>query len=260
MEHNSAIYEARVVHTRKAGYRNSFKYGIFTFYLDLDEIDSLAEGTWLFRRNGFSLFSYYDRDHICYDGMPTKQSILNYLKTQGFEKPVGRIMLLTNLRVLGYVFNPVSFYFVFDPDGNPMSAIAEVGNTFGELKPYFFEGTDPEKFDFRKRVPKNFYVSPFIQLDSEFDFKLMVPGKDLKIWVDSYENNERSLITSFLGDHRIFSTRNLVLYFFKYPLVTLKVIGAIHWRALLLFINKIPFLRKEDRPDLQTGVHIGKSN
>ncbi len=258
----SCLYEAQVIHTRITRYRTSFSYRIFTFFLDLDELDFLSKKFIWFRRNRFSLYSYYDADHLFWNGNTTKESILNYLRSQGMNQEVGKIFLLTNLRVLGYVFNPVSFYFVFSPEGKPLTAIAEVGNTFGERKPYYF-GNTPQKpvgFDFRLVTEKLFYVSPFISLDSRFDFRLCIPGETLKIQVDSYENGEKTLGTAYLGKKKEFCTKNLLFCFLKYPFVTVKIIGAIHYRALVLFLRKLPYLKKKENPEKQIGVQLGKND
>lgn len=261
---NSSIYNCKVIHSRMTGSKTQFSYSIFTFLMDLDELDELSDRFWIFSRNRFSLFSFYDSDHLQFEGChDTKSGIVKYLRDQGYTGSIGKIFLLTNLRVLGYVFNPVSFYYVFDEDLNPVTAIAEVGNTFGELKPYFFgiqEKPYSSEFYFRLQSEKFFYVSPFIPLDSKFDFKLQIPTEKLRIQVDSWEMNHKTLGTAYIGKKNNFTTKNLILNFIKHPFVTVKIISAIHFQAMVLFIKKIPFIRKDDNPDQQIGVHFGKGN
>lgn len=266
-EIESSIYECRVIHSRMALHKTSFSYRIFTFLLDLDEIDDLDKNKRFFSRNRFNFFSFYDEDHLRWgDNSPKKNlksSILSYLEDQGCKKDIGKIYLLTNLRVLGYTFNPVSFYFVFDREGNPLTAIAEVGNTFGERKPFYFgtpERPNSTEFYFRLETKKEFYVSPFIPLDSKFDFKLQLPGDSLRIQVDSWEEGKKVLGTAYLGEKKSLSSKNLLFYFLKYPLVTVKIIGAIHYRAIILFIKKLPYLKKDDGLEKQIGVQIGKAH
>ncbi|MCC5814441.1 MAG: DUF1365 domain-containing protein [Leptospira sp.] len=261
---NSKLYEAKVIHTRTKGYMSKFSYRIYTFLIDLDELDSMDKEVRFFGRNRFSLFSFHDKDHLQWGKDSVKENIVAYLNDQGLDQKVGKILLVTNLRVLGYVFNPVSFYYIYDELGQPLTAIAEVGNTFGERKPYYF-GKVPEEvestgYDFRLKTDKLFYVSPYISLDSKFDFKLNLPSDKLKIQVDSWEDGHKTLGTAYLGEKKQLHSRNLFFYFFKYPLVTVKIIGAIHYRALILYMKNIPFLRKSDNPDKQIGVQLGKSH
>lgn len=203
MDLNSCMYEADVFHARTAPIPNKFQYRIFNFYLDLSEIDQLSNKSFWFSRNRWNLFSFYDKDHIQFGKEYVYENIKSFLETSGVTRPIGKIFLLTNLRIFGYVFNPVSFYYCYDIAGEPLVSLAEVGNTFGEIKPYFgyfkkAKGTiaDPEVYI---REKKNFYVSPFIPLDSEFEFRLNIPKEQLQIGVDSFENGKRILTTSFLG-------------------------------------------------------------
>ncbi|WCL47768.1 DUF1365 domain-containing protein [Leptospira sp. GIMC2001] len=257
---NSSIYESIVHHSRFSKNKNQFAYKLYNFHLDLDELDELDQKLWLFSRNRFAIFSFYDKDHIQFGGSNIRENVERYVRDQGYTGSIGRITLLTNLRILGYVFNPVSFYYIYDKSDNAVCAIAEVGNTFGEIKPYFFPSTDSGNFDFRLRVDKFFYVSPYIALDSEFDFKLKIPNDRLHIQVDSYEKSEKTLATAFTGKKKPLLDRFLLFYFLKYPLVTVKVIGAIHLQALKLYLYKVPFLRKGDNQELQRGAQLGKSS
>lgn len=257
----SSLYEAKVYHTRLKGFKNQFSYGIYTFLLDLAEIDNLDKKNKLFARNRFSLFSFYDKDHLDLGLDNIQENIETYIRREGYKGSIGKIYLLTNLRVLGYVFNPVSFYFILNEAGEKVCAIAQVGNTFREMKPYFFpEPADKGDFDFHLEVDKFFYVSPYIPLDSRFIFKLKLPSDQLKIQVDSYESGEKVLGTAYTGKKKEFKDLNLILYFLKFPLVTVKVIGAIHVQALKLYFKKLPFLKKSDNQELQRGVFLGKNS
>ena len=165
-------------------------------------------------------------------------------------------MLLTMPRILGYVFNPVSLYFCFDADGAPICALAEVGNTFREMKPYVL---GPESLAasglFRMVVPKHFYVSPFSSLELHFDFKLRPPGDQLDIHIDDRDGDKRVLLSALTGQRAELTSRQLFWFTLKYPLLTLRVIGLIHWHALLLWLKKIPFNRKSAEPELQRDVY-----
>lgn len=250
---NSCLYECTVFHRRLAPKRHEFLYRVFYFLLDLDELESLDASLRLFTVNRTGLFSFRDADHITHGAKTTRENILHYLKQEGITSPVGRIMLLTLPRVLGYVFNPISVYFCHDADGKALTAVAEVGNTFGEWKPYLV----PLAADgsFHTRVVKHFYVSPFSDLDLEFDFRFDQPGERLKILVDDYRGSERELVSTLTGVRVPLTDGALLRFSFKYPLLTLKVILGIHWHALLLWLKGNHARRKEARTDLQRGIH-----
>lgn len=224
------------------------------FYLDLDEIDNLSSKLALFSRNRFNVFNFRDRDHLVFDKPGVKQNILKYLRENGVAEEVKRIQLLTNVATFGYNFNPVSFYFCFDKDDKPLCVVPEVGNTFGELKPFFIS---KEKFingKFSARIQKNFYVSPFIEHDVFFDFQLSVPDNKLNIKIDDYKEGNRIFTTHLSGNKNELTDFNLIKYALKYPLVTLKVIGAIHWQALKLIYKKVNYFKKNEHTDLQKGA------
>jgi len=251
---NSCLYECSVMHHRLAPRQHRFSYRIFMFYLDLDEVDSLADTIPLFGRNRRNIFSFNDADHLGGSSGTVKAKLLAYLAPHGIDLPTdSRIALLTLPRVFGYVFNPVSFYFCFDATGAPACAVAEVGNTFGEKKLYLLP--QPCSSDrFRLITPKHFYVSPFSDLDLQFDFKLRVPTKTLDIHIDDCLGADRTLLSALTGRRAPLTTGRLAWFIFKYPLVTLWVISLIHWHALLLWLKRIPFHRKESRPELQRDV------
>ncbi|EQA46596.1 PF07103 family protein [Leptospira broomii serovar Hurstbridge str. 5399] len=256
---NSKIIEAKVMHDRRIPKRNRFRYGIFTFQIDLDELDLLNQSFRLIGRNNRRLFAFRDADHMDFGKAGIKENFLEYVSRAGVKEKVGRVTLVTNLRILGYTFNPVSFYFAEDEFGRPLCSVAEVGNTFGEMKHYFLGKETLDARGFRRQEGKFFYVSPFISLDSVFDFRLNPPADDrLNIRIDALEKGETIMMTTYTGKARRLTDLGLLWMFFKYPFVTFKVISLIHWQALKLYLNKIPFIRKNENIDLQIGVHLGK--
>ncbi|MBY0404629.1 MAG: DUF1365 domain-containing protein [Cyanobacteria bacterium] len=284
---HSALYECKVMHHRLIPKEHRFEYPMFMFYLDLDELESLSLVTSWLQVNRFGLYSFWEKDHLPLVGMlhlSLKERVGGYLLSQGVEKPLVRVMLFTNLRVLGYVFNPVSFYFCFGEAGEPLGAIAEVSNTFGEMKP-FWVPWDPQQLEgYFARVRKHFYVSPFMNLEQFFGFRLKTPDEHLFLGVDTLQPREdRShlkvldsaqgmetlenqdpalsdvtwdvhLVSTLSGNKVALTAENLWRLTWKFPLITLKVIFLIHWHALLLYRKKIPFFSKESNPHLQTQV------
>jgi DUF1365 family protein len=251
---NSSLYECTVMHHRLEPLRHRFVYNIFMVYLDLDEIDTLHLSMKLFSRNRLNLFALYDRDHLNYNHKSIKENIREYLKSNGVDIGGGKIFLLTNLRTAGYVFNPVSFYFCFDENGDPICVVPEVGNTFNELKPYFLGRDSVSNGIFRKRIIKYFYVSPFFDLDTTFDFQLEVPGEKLNIHIDDYQDGKKAFLSSLVGTSRTLTDSNLFRSFLRIPFVTLKVIALIHIHAGLLLLKKLPYKKKSNNPELQKEV------
>jgi len=251
---NSCLYECSVMHRRLEPKVNQFRYRIFLFAFDLDELDELDARIPCFSRNRANLYSFRDSDHLPLGKATVKENVIEYLAQHGIQFPVsGRITFVTLPRVLGYIFNPVSFYFCHDAAGAPLCAIVQVGNTFGEMKPYLLREPADENF-FRLITPKHFYVSPFSALDLSFDFKLRVPAETLDIHIDDRDGDRRVLLSALTGHRAPLTATKLAWFTLKYPLITLKVIALIHWHALLLWIKRLPWHRKSAGLDLQRGV------
>jgi hypothetical protein len=231
------------------------------FYVDLDEIDLLAKRLWMFSRNRFNFFSFRDAEHLQLPAgnsdktKSTKEHITGYLRQNGVAIDGGKIMLLTNMNILGYNFNPVSFYFCFDASGQPLCSVAEVSNTFREMKPYFMGAGDLVGDTFYQQTPKYFYVSPFIDHDTSFEFKLRIPEERLNIRIDDYGDGERFFLSTLTGKKKELTNGRLLWYSIRFPFLTLKVITLIHWHALRLWLKKIPFHKKADHKDLQRDVY-----
>ncbi|MFH0736413.1 MAG: DUF1365 domain-containing protein [bacterium] len=256
MVNNSCIYECTISHSRHEAADNKFYYKYFMFYLDLDEIDSLSQKLTLFSRNRFNVFNFRDSDHLAFKKPGVKQNILEYINKNGITNKIKRIQLLTNVATFGYNFNPVSFYFCFDMDDKPLCVVPEVGNTFGELKPYLIDNNHLIGKQFREIIQKNFYVSPFIEHDIFFDFQLFIPDEKLQIKIDDYKTENKIFTTFLSGEKKTLNNKNLIKYSFKYPFVTIKVIGAIHWQALKLIFKKVSYFKKNEFLDLQKGAIV----
>lgn len=251
---NSCLYECRVMHHRLTPKVHQFRYRIFMMQLDLDELDGLAARLPFFSRNRWNLFAFRDADHLGAGNLPIKEKLLAYLAEHDLTLPPGAtVTLLTLPRVLGYIFNPVSFYFCHDPLGAPLCAVVEVGNTFREKKLYLLPQSDAEG-RFCRNTPKEFYVSPFSALDLHFAFKLRCPSSKLEIHIDELAGSEVHLRSTLSGERATLTSARLLWFAFKYPFITLQVIAAIHWQALLLWLKRVPFYAKAARPDLQRGV------
>lgn len=251
---NSCLYECTVMHRRLAPKKHEFVYRIFLFLFDLDELSEIERRVPFFSVNTPNLYSLRDEDYFQFHSRGIRQNLETFLATQNLPVRPARIQLLTLPRLLGYTFNPVSVFFCFDENDRPLTSVIQVGNTFGELKPYLVP-CDPSAPGFHVRVPKNYYVSPFSELDLEFDFRFDQPGRRLRLAIDDYRGGERVLVSTVTGAREELTAANLARFSIRYPLVTLKVIFLIHWEALRLWLKKIPFRLKEAEPELQQGAH-----
>ena len=251
---SNALYECRVMHHRLTPKEHHFNYRVFYLWLDLDEIDSLDNSLRTFSRNRWNLFSFFDRDHLDVGQTSVKENLLQWIREQGMDTgTISRVRLLTFPRVLGYIFNPVCFYFCFDNADAPVCAVAEVTNTFRELKPYLLRERG-EDGRFHLVTPKHFYVSPFSALDLCFDFKLRVPADRLEIHIDDREGERPILLSTLTGERRPLTDARLLWFMVKYPFLTMRVIFLIHWHALLLWFKRVPVHPKAAQPDMQRGV------
>lgn len=252
------------MHHRLEPKKHKFHYHVFMFYIDLDEIDQLKKFL-LISHNKFNFFTFKDKEHLRLpmgkpdDSKSTKEHILNYLSQQGVAAPK-KIMLLTNLNTLGYNFNPVSFYYCFDENEQPMCCVAEVSNTFREMKPFFMGKNEFKNDAFKLNTTKNFYVSPFIDHDANFDFDLKVPGEKLNIRIDDQKDDKRFFISTLTGTKKPLTNGNLFWYAIRFPLIPLWIMTLIHWNALLLWIKKIRYFKKAEFPELQKDVYNRSEN
>jgi DUF1365 family protein len=251
----SCLYDCEVVHERLSPRRHGFRYRLFFMDIDLDELPELTKRLWFFSRNRFNLYGFRDQDHLDLGQGGTRANISKYLADNGIRLPEGsRVRLVTLPRVLGYIFNPVCFYFFFDKEGVPLHAVAEVTNTFHEMKPYLIQEPDAGGV-FDLTTPKHFYVSPFSSLDTSFHFRLSVPGGRIKIHIDDLEDGNKTLMSWIHGERRELNDARLLWYLVRYPALTLLVIARIHWQAFRLWLKKLPFHRKSAHPELQRDLH-----
>lgn len=267
---NSCLYECQVLHHRFSPVDNRFLYRIFMFALDLDELEALHRRLRFFSLNRRNLYNFCEHDFLP-AGEPLhnptaptavaptpaglKARVVAYLAGRGIDFTGGRVLLIALPRVFGYLFNPVSFYFCYDRQGQPVAALAEVTNTFKEMKPFVLGPDTRQGTTFALRTPKYFYVSPFTDMDVAFDFTLRAPGDKLSVQIDDYDAGQRTLTSSLTGKRQPLTDRALAWFTLKYPFITLRVIGLIHWNAFRLYLKNVPWFAKAARPEAQRDLY-----
>jgi DUF1365 family protein len=247
------------MHARLSPRKHRFEYGVFMLWLDLDEFALIEKSVRLLGINRAGLFSFAEADHIrTSPDQSLKENVIAYAREQGITEPVDRVRFLVLPKVLGYLFHPFSAFFLYAADGRVLGSIAQVTNTFLEQKWFWIplsEAPETSAPLLRWRGPKHFYVSPFSDVDVEFEFKFRPPGATFHFSVDDWTKGEKTLVTTFRGTRAPLTDGNLLWFFVTNPLLTLRVITLIHWHALLLYLKRIPYFAKAARPELQRDVH-----
>lgn len=244
---DSAIYFGHVMHCRLRPFRHRFVYRVFSMFADIDALDGLAARTAFFSHNRFNLFSLMDRDHGPADGAPLRPWIEHLLRQAGAAPDGGRIFILCFPRILGYVFNPLTVFFCFDATAKLAGIVYEVRNTFGEKHAYAAAiGGAPANGLITHRQNKAFYVSPFLPMDMTYTFRLRAPDDRLSVMIRTQAPGGDMLIATLTGARQPFCTATLLRALLAYPLMSLKIIAAIHFEALRLWRKGAKFVSRTD--------------
>lgn len=244
----SAIYRGEVVHTRHRPKAHRLRYRVFSLLLDIDELPDLAKTMRLFGHNRFSLFSFFDKDHGKLGGSDLKEWVLDHAREAGIETEGLRISILCYPRILGYVFNPLTVYFLTRPDGSTALVLYEVCNTFHERHTYILPVNEPGK-TIRHSAEKELYVSPFMPMECRYDFRIGAPGETVSIRINEEDRDGPLLYAGFVGKRRELSDRALLKAFFAYPLMTLKIMAGIHVEALRIWMKGVKVFRHQPAQD-----------
>lgn len=250
---DGAIYTGHVVHKRLRPKPHALRYRVFTLLIDLDKIDVLAKRLRLFSRNRFNMFSLYDKDHGPGDGTPLVDIARTSLKTARRPYEGREIALLCYPRILGYVFNPLSVYYVYAPDGTLETLIYEVNNTFGERTSYVVaSGEIATGGVYAQACSKRMYVSPFADGRGGYSFRITEPDDAALVAVLLSDADGALIKTHFKGAREAITDARLAGLLLRYPLLTLKVIAAIHYEALKLWLKGVPLTDRHTSPRYST--------
>ena len=242
----SFIYNGQVIHKRFKPKEHFFKYKVFSLFLDLSEIKEIERKISFFSYNKFNLISFFDKDHGDRNGTSLIEWVKNNLKKSGLNIDQVKIKLLCYPRILGYVFNPLSIFFVYNYKSSLIAILYEVKNTFGEQHTYVFK-TNPNEKNVQNNCEKKFHVSPFMDLSSRYYFKILDPQNKLSVVIDQRDKEGKLLYASQDGLKSELSAKNLILSYIKHPLMTFKIISAIHFEALRLWVKGIKLIKKEKK-------------
>ena len=252
------LYRGQVMHARLRPMSHRFTYRVLNLLIDLDRLDEADRLSRLFRVNRRGLFSFHERDHGPRDGTPLRVHAQRLAASAGIDLSGARVRLLCYPRLLGYAFTPLSVYYCQDRKNRLILLIYEVRNTFGDLHSYVCPVLPGQASaaGIRQHQAKQFYVSPFIGMAACYHFRLTPPGDRLKVRILETGPDGPLLAASFHGHKRDLTTRHLVAAFLSLPLVSLKVIGAIHFEAARLWLKGA---RLQARPQRKPEMRAAKA-
>jgi DUF1365 family protein len=245
----AALYLGEVMHARLKPVGHRFSYRVMSLLIDLDRLAAADRQSPLFGVNRAALYSFHERDHGDRDGASLRAFAQRCAAQHDIDLDGGRVWLLCYPRLLGHTFNPLSVYFCYRADGALSLVIYEVRNTFGEIHPYVLPVRPGEVTEagLRQHQDKLFYVSPFIAMAMRYHFRVSPPGEQVRLRILETDCHGPLLSATFSGQRRALTTSALLRAFFSLPLVTFKIVAAIHWEALRLWLKG---LRLVERPDV----------
>jgi len=239
---HSALYRGHVRHRRLAPRPHAFRYGMHLLYLDLAELPCVFRGRWLWSVERRNLVSFRRADYLGSPEQPLREAVLDRVEAELGRRPAGRVGLLTQLRTLGYAFNPVSFYFCHAAGGELDAIVAEITNTpWGERRAYVLDAAGKGADELVFRFDKDFHVSPFFDLDQVYEWRFERPGERLVVGMTNFERGQAVFRAELACERRPITGRSLAAVLLRHPLQPLLLHAAIYWQAARLYLKRTPF-------------------
>jgi uncharacterized protein len=254
----AALYFGDVMHARLKPMGHRFSYRVMSLLIDLDRLKAADRQSRLFGVNRRALYSFNEADHGMRDGPPLRAYVQRCAAARGIDLTGGRVQLLCYPRLLGYTFNPLSAYFCYRADGELALVIYEVRNTFGDIHAYVLP-VKPDEISaagIRQQQDKLFYVSPFIEMAMRYHFRVSPPGHTVKLRILETDREGPLLAATFSGRRRALTTTALLRSLFSLPLVTFKIVAAIHWEALRLWLKGARLIPRPNAAPANTNTSL----
>jgi DUF1365 family protein len=252
----AALYFGEVMHARLKPMGHRFSYRVMSLLMDLDRLEAADRQSPLFGVNRAALYSFREKDHGERDGSRLRLYVQRRAAERGVDLTGGRVLLLCYPRLFGFTFNPLSVYFCYRAGGELALIIYEVRNTFGEIHAYVLPVKPGELSDagVRQQQDKLFYVSPFIEMAMRYHFRVLPPGERVKLRILETDREGPLLAATFSGRRRALTTAALLRSFFSLPLVSVKIVAAIHWQALRLWLKGTRMVPRPDAAAANTAL------
>lgn len=237
----ASLYVGPVMHARLKPKPHRFTYDVFSLLIDLDRLAEANRASRLFSVGRFNLVGFFERDHGAKDGRPLADQIRETLARAGVDLSGGKILLLCYPRILGYQFNPIATYWCYGAEGDLAAVVYEVTNTFHERHAYVAPVRDGEltPAGLRQSRDKLMYVSPFLDMGMAYAFRMRPPGESVRLRILESDADGPILSATFAGERRPLTSRALAGLCAAMPLMTLKIMAAIHWEALRLWAKGV---------------------
>lgn len=248
----SCIYVGQVRHRRLSPVKHAFQYPLFMMFLDLDELPDIFQKYWFWSYQKKNIASFQTKDYMGNKSVDLSDDVRDLVKQKTGELPTGPVRLLTHMKYFGHVFNPVSFYYCYESDGQTLhSIVAEITNTpWNEAYSYVLKVNSEVNTMYRFEFGKNFHVSPFNKMQQDYDWRLKLPTENLNVHMNVIEDEIKVFDATMRLKKQSINSKNLALCLLRFPLMTVKIVFNIYYQAFKLWIKRSPVY---DHPNKKPG-------